>query len=300
MSGIQRRRAFTLIELLVVIAIIAILIALLLPAVQQARAAARRTANRNNLKQLGIALHNYHDVYEHFPPGWIGAENGQSDVEGRSGLSWGSMILPQLEQGDLFDLINYDVPIADPSNAPARDIILPVFRSPNDPESPDRWVIHEEDPPNDPIVSLPTANYVGNFGTTELDDCEGLSPGTSCEGNGMFFHNSSVSIGDVKDGASNTVMVGERKTDRRQDPPWHSTWIGVVAGGEEAFARVLAVADHRPNDPAAHLDDFSSYDSNGAQFLFADGRVRFITQFIDLELYQGLATRAGNEVSSDF
>ena len=108
------RRGFTLIELLVVIAIIAILIALLLPAVQQAREAARRTQCRNNLKQLGLAMHNYHDVFLTFPSGWIAVDAGVPSAHaGTSGLGWGAMLLPQIDQANLYELFNPNVSIAD-------------------------------------------------------------------------------------------------------------------------------------------------------------------------------------------
>jgi prepilin-type N-terminal cleavage/methylation domain-containing protein/prepilin-type processing-associated H-X9-DG protein len=295
----RARRGFTLIELLVVIAIIAILIALLLPAVQQAREAARRTQTRNHLKQIGIALHGYHERYGRFPSGWIGVTNRQPDVEGESGWGWAAMILPDLDQQPLFDQLDFHQTPAAPANALARRRALPVFRCPSD-SSPERWDLEEEDNPGTILASLPTANYVGNFGTTELHDCEGLAVGNTCRGDGVFFHNSSVRFQDIRDGSSNTFLVGQRKTDETQSPPWHSTWVGVIAGGEEAFARILGAADHTPNHPAAHLEDFSSNHAGGVHFLFGDGRVRFVSENIDHDLYQSLATRANNEPVGEF
>jgi prepilin-type N-terminal cleavage/methylation domain-containing protein len=119
----MRRRGFTLIELLVVIAIIAVLIALLLPAVQQAREAARRTQCKNNMKQLGLAMHNYHDTFRVFPPGWIAvdpATNAQSAHEGISGFGWGTMLLPQIDQSPLYNQLNLNLAINDPANLPQR------------------------------------------------------------------------------------------------------------------------------------------------------------------------------------
>ena len=292
------RRGFTLIELLVVIAIIAILIALLLPAVQQAREAARRTQTRNYLKQIGIALHGYHEKYNMLPSGWIGVSNGRADVEGANGWGWAAMLLPELDQGPLFDQLDFGQTTLAGVNAIARRTALDVFRSPSDPSS-DLWDLEDEST-GAFLTSLPTANFVGNFGTTELEDCEGLPPGTACRGNGVFFHNSSVRIGDITDGTSNTFLVGQRKTDTAKSPPWHSTWVGVIAGGEEAFARILGVADHNPNSPASHLDDFSSNHTGGVHFLFGDGRVRFVSENIHIGIYQSLATRAGNEAVGDF
>ena len=106
-----RRTAFTLVELLVVIAVIGILIALLLPAVQQAREAARRSQCRNNMKQLGLALHNYHDTHLAFPPGWIGVAGGVQDPEGESGVGWGALILPYMDQSALFSEFNFELPL---------------------------------------------------------------------------------------------------------------------------------------------------------------------------------------------
>lgn len=294
----RTRRGFTLIELLVVIAIIAILIALLLPAVQQAREAARRTQTRNYLKQIGIALHNYHDKSKSLPPGWIGVSNGRADVEGPSGWGWAALILPELDQGPLHDQLDFHQPVDAGVNDIARRTALPVFRSPSDP-SPELWQLNDEDT-GALLTRLPTANFVGNFGTMELEDCEGLAAGMTCQGDGVFFHNSSIRFRDLTDGVSNTFLVGQRKTDTSQTPPWHSTWVGVIAGGEEAFARILGVADHSPNSAASHLDDFSSNHAGGVHFLFGDGRVRFVSENIDLGIYQALATRNGREPVGDF
>jgi prepilin-type processing-associated H-X9-DG protein len=181
----------------------------------------------------------------------------------------------------------------------ARQTALGVIRSPSDP-SEDRWDLEEEANPGTILAKLPTANFVGNWGTTELEDCEGLGVGNTCRGNGVFFHNSSTQFRDLSDGSSNTFLVGQRKTDITQFPRWHSTWVGVIPGGEEAFARILGVADHTPNHPVSHLDDFSSNHAGGVHFLFGDGRVRFVTESIDLGVYQALATRANNESVGEF
>lgn len=299
-----RNRGFTLIELLVVIAIIAILIALLLPAVQQAREAARRTQCKNNLKQLGLALHNYHDVHRTFPSGWIAVDNGiQSPHEGISGAGWGTMILPFLEQDNLYKQFDANLAINDTANLLFLDNVLPAFQCPSDPK-PDRWQIEEEGSPGTILTELPTANYIGSFGTEELDGCEN-SPGVApvngngqCVGDGIFYHNSKVRIRDITDGTTNTFMIGERLTN--EELGWYSTWPGMVAEGEEAFQRILGAADHVPNDPAAHLDDFSSRHTGGAQFTLGDGSVRFISENIDHGIYQALATVRGGEVIGEF
>ncbi|MGD9857768.1 MAG: DUF1559 domain-containing protein [Planctomycetaceae bacterium] len=298
------RRGFTLIELLVVIAIIAVLIALLLPAVQQAREAARRTQCRNNLKQIGLALHNYHDVFLTFPPGYIAAGPGTHPAhDGISGAGWGTMILPQLEQTNLYELFNPNLSIADTVNDAFRETTLAVFRCASDPQ-PDFWEIEHEDGSGTVLARLPIANYIGTFGTDELDGCEnaaGTPPvraGGQCVGDGSLYHNSRVRISDITDGTSNTFIVGERLTNPNLG--WYSTWVGMVPEGEEAFQRVLGSIDHVPNDPVGHFDDFSSHHTGGAQFVFGDGSATFISENIDRGVYQALGTIKGGEIVGEF
>lgn len=295
----RRRRAFTLIELLVVIAIIAVLIALLLPAVQQAREAARRSQCINNLKQHGLALHNYHDTYNVFSPGWIGAQANAAHMEGPSGFAWGAHTLPYIDQAPLYSQINFDVSLLDPSNDVARKTVIGVFRCPSDPSA-ETWQLGEEGNPTNILATLPTANYVGSFGTEGAEDiCVAAPfPASQCRGDGMFSHNSKIRMADITDGTSNTVLLGEHKSDRTLD--WHSTWVGLVPGGEEATARFLGVADHTPNHPAAHIDDFSSSHTGGVHLLMGDGRVRFVMQSIDFGVFRAIITRAGSEVVGDF
>ncbi|MDQ3331057.1 MAG: DUF1559 domain-containing protein, partial [Planctomycetota bacterium] len=168
-DGVRRRLGFTLIELLVVIAIIAVLIALLLPAVQQAREAARRSQCLNNLKQIGLALHNYHDTHLAFPPGWIGADQvtGAHDVEGMNGFGWGTMVLPYVEQNNLYQQFRFPLSIVDdvvgpPTNKSLLATKIPVFECPSDPHE-NTWEIEPEGG-GAPIATLGVANYVGLFG----------------------------------------------------------------------------------------------------------------------------------------
>tara|TARA_R110002111_G_scaffold168038_2_gene234004 strand:+ start:128288 stop:129190 length:903 start_codon:yes stop_codon:yes gene_type:complete len=291
------RRGFTLIELLVVIAIIAILIALLLPAVQQAREAARRSQCKNNLKQIGLALHNYHGTHNLFPSGWIGVEPGVgANAQFGSGWGWGTMVLPYLDQTPLYNLINFDLDINNTSQPSGIiDLALTVYRCPSDP-SDNTFEIEQEGSPGTVLAKLGTANYIGVFGSDELDDCGITPPGTACKSTGVFYQNSNTRFRDITDGISQTLFTGERKTNKTLG--WHSTWVGAVPKGEETFVRILGATDHVPNDPAAHFDDFSSHHVGGTQFLFGDGRVRFITENIDLKVYQGLSSIKGGEVSN--
>jgi prepilin-type N-terminal cleavage/methylation domain-containing protein len=288
-------RAFTLIELLVVIAIIAVLIALLLPAVQQAREAARRSQCKNNLKQVGLALHNYHDTFQYLPPGWIGVTGLQHDVNGTNGWGWASKLLPMVDQGPLFNLINFNVPIGNVANLTPRATGLPVYRCPSD-IGPDKWTISTTG--GSPLAELGRASYSGVFGKDEVDLCDGLAAGVPCSSDGLFFLNSRLRFADVTDGLSTTTMVGERLT--RAATGWLYTWAGVVATGDEAIVRILGDTDVTPNKDLIHMDEFASYHTGGAQFVLGDGAVRFISSSIDLQVYRNLASRNAGDVVTEF
>lgn len=286
----RQHKAFTLVELLVVIAIIGILVALLLPAVQAAREAARRMSCNNNLKQIALALHNYHDTYNSLPMGWIGLEmpNGRVLSEGQPGWGWAAHVLPFIEQNTITDIVRDTLPITDPLNLPARQTHLPVFRCPSDAGS--REFFDLEDTGGAVLANVPVANYVGMFGTTPLSNCAGLPAGVQCRSDGPFFHNSSTRFRDFLDGTSKTLLIGERYSKHGE-----STWLGAVPTADESLARILAIADHAPNSPAGHLDDPGSYHPAGTNFAFADGSVHIIVETIDLTVYYGLATMQGGE-----
>jgi prepilin-type N-terminal cleavage/methylation domain-containing protein len=220
MCTVQRRRGkrgFTLIELLVVIAIIAVLVALLLPAVQQAREAARRSTCKNNVKQIVLALHNYHDTASCFPIGNNYNTAGCQPAGGKRGAPWTVAILPQLEEGPLYNTLNFNNPFPSYSwfnggggafgdNGGPNDLAwqrpMPKMQCPSDP------------------FSLPTTNHTDYFGVQgggnppagqNFFPCNGGSGGSGRMffNNGILFLNSSVRLGDVTDGTTNTFLLGE-------------------------------------------------------------------------------------------
>ena len=307
-----RRGAFTLVELLVVIAIIGTLVGLLLPAVQSAREAARATACRNNLKQVGLALHHWHDHARRFPSGWTGLDvpTGTAADE-LPGWGWGSELLPQIEQSALFDRIDRRRPVFDPADpslhADVRRTAVPTFTCASDTRGPTggdgSFLIGADDGADEEeehhygeavdggtlaaLCEVGKSNYVGVFGTIEVDDAPAA-------GNGMFFRNSRIGMKDMLDGSSKTLFVGERHSRLGS-----STWTGVVTGAKASLARIVGVADHTPNDAHHHFDDFTSNHPTGVNFLLGDASVRRLDDTIDEAVYRAMCTRAGGESVTD-
>ncbi|MBM4073300.1 MAG: DUF1559 domain-containing protein [Planctomycetes bacterium] len=269
------RPAFTLIELLVVIAIIAILIALLVPAVQKVREAAARLHCKNNLKQIGLALHQYHDVNYRLPPGYASDVAADGSDLG-PGWGWCTHILPYLEQVNLYKQLNLGVDIGDPAHSTSRLQRLEILICPSDSHhSPFTTA-------GNPVLIGPS-NYVAVFGNNEIEDGPDL-------GNGVFYRNSRTRFAEITDGLSNTMFVGERSMNIAM-----SSWTGAVTGADEAPALVLGSADHTPNHPAAHPEDFWSKHTQGVNSLFGDGSVQSISNAINPAVWSALSTRNGNE-----
>ena len=318
----MRRRAFTLIELLVVIAIIGVLIGLLLPAVQAAREAARRAQCTNNLKQIGLGLHNYHSALNVFPPGYLSLKDPVTFDNDGPGWGWAAFTLNQMEQPAVYNSINFVLGIESPANSTARATVLTVFLCPSDATVQEIFTVADSTATNTtpgvPICTAASSNYVGSVGTGDpsslypyiIDDDDG-PPGRD-NGNGLFFRNRPVTIAQVTDGTSQTFAVGERSQNCSR-----ACWAGAVTnaavplvallGGngfdpEGGGALVLAHTGetHGPNTPSglAHADQYWSRHPGGANFLFADGSVRFIKEQVGFTIFQSLATKAGGEVLS--
>jgi prepilin-type N-terminal cleavage/methylation domain-containing protein/prepilin-type processing-associated H-X9-DG protein len=335
MRAASLRRGFTLIELLVVIAIIAILIGLLLPAVQKVREAGNRTQCTNNLKQIGLALQNYHDTYGSFPPGYIDGNTDPTktpDLDVGPGWGWASFILPFLEQNNLYEQINFKVTVGTGVNAPLCLLPLKVYKCPSDLTLPPFFVYDSTF--TNPVARLVHANYVGCNGWVECFNgaggnypggpgADGLPGPLGLAARGVFWRNSHTRIADVSDGLSNTIFVGERSSD-------HSpvTWTGAFPGGRcpawmagqavdspppgvaydnADFGEALVLAHgnqtHVPSADVPVFDPdtfYSMHTPRGANYLFGDGSVHFLHNNIDPVTYQALATMAAEEVANNW
>lgn len=313
----SQRRGFTLIELLVAIAIIGMLVALLLPAVQQARAAARRIACVNNLKQLGLAAHNYHDCHNSFPPGAMGPTPPDPQYAGHKSHGFGVFLLPYMDQRPLADSYDWNVPWFDTANQPVVNTQLPIWKCPSAPG--DRI----QDGMSDTVMPPPQEKFPGTaacgdysaMGTVHKDlvptgliDPPGGTRDARGQFEGVFPINASRGIAQITDGTSSTILIGEcagrpqlwRKGNRVEDlvlsgGGWASRNLlfgrGATADGTAFFG---ACAVNCTNDREVY-----SFHSGGANVVLADGHVRFLGASIDIRVFAKLVTRDGGEVVSD-
>jgi prepilin-type N-terminal cleavage/methylation domain-containing protein/prepilin-type processing-associated H-X9-DG protein len=294
------RRAFTLIELLVVIAIIGILLGLLLPAVQKVREAAARIQCENNLKQIGLACHNYHDVNRALPPGYLATDpyrDGTTDTS--PGWGWAAFLLPYLEQDNLYRQLNLAQPV---QNSPAIGTTVKVYLCPSDTPPPAPFPI--TDPVGNTLALAAPCSYAATVGQDASDVADPT-------GDGVFYRNSRTRLTDVTDGTSQTAMIGDRAWADSQ-----GIWAGAITGGvmragprnpwqtATGPAPNLVLAHNNwiniKTDADGGLDDFSGYHTNGVNIVFADGSVHFLRSITadgaERRAFWALGTRAGGEV----
>ncbi len=317
---LKDRRAFTLVELLVVIAIIGILVGLLLPAVQAAREAARRMQCSNNVKQLGLALHNYHDTQKSFPSGFItnypaGALGtaAMMSVTQRTHWSWGAFVLPYIEQAPLYNLLNPGpnemwVSLGTPAGLTALTTPLPTFMCPSDP-GPNLNDFNQQkaDNPADPNAAWYN-RFVTSDGTNRIAIAKSNYIMSACSSvsttppiwpqygpaTGVAWLNSKCRIADITDGTSNTILVGERAYRFHNLNAGAANALGfssvvntpgTSAGIKAAATCVLGLAyngiNWSSNNRVHQPRGYSSNHVGGAMFALADGSVQFISENID-------------------
>jgi prepilin-type N-terminal cleavage/methylation domain-containing protein/prepilin-type processing-associated H-X9-DG protein len=310
-----KRVGFTLIELLVVIAIIAILIGLLLPAVQKVREAAARTQCVNNLKQIGVALHNYHDTYRVFPSGHQTSGVNPAYVTYRA--NWAILILPFVEQDNLYRAYDNTKKNFDTANLPVTQMYVPVYSCPSD-QNANKLIVPETVPNSgDPNPAYMTGSYRGMGGVTCIDGDhwagypqEGIDLLKACGYNRGIFHTDGDTglkperLVNIKDGTSNTLMVGERttKTHVSRTTFWGNSFnLYSVSGAYTESANLLNDYDlcHTivgDNDIANCKYGWGSFHDGIINFVMADGHVQPISTSINMQTFQALSTIAGGEV----
>ena len=284
---IRRRIAFTLVELLVVITIIGILIALLLPAVQSAREAARRMSCANNFKQVGLAMHNYHTAHQCFPPGMI-----------RPGWGWGAFILPYLEQQAAHEGIHFDGDsYFDPgSTREMAALHIEAYLCPSDPQGGElvaccSWGTNGSDPDED----VRQSNMVG-VADSEDWTYDGIRPHELAQADGVMAAADGCRIARIKDGTSNTLMIGE-VTGKGPGTYRGHFWVqwALLDTRDGINGPFTVPGGNWPSSGGLRETGFSSFHPGGCNFVFCDGSVHFMSESIAHDVLAKLTTRAGGE-----
>jgi prepilin-type N-terminal cleavage/methylation domain-containing protein/prepilin-type processing-associated H-X9-DG protein len=307
----SRRSGFTLIELLVVIAIIAILIGLLLPAVQKVREAAARLQCANNLHQIGIALHAYHDAYKRLPPGGVSLITLPAPPSSEAGLSWQALILPFVEQGNLYAMFNINLGYRSSVNWPLGGIQVPIYLCPSASFNLSGTTAEQSGTTSDTgkafsLATEPyTVHYIGNAGpkrgtTDSTVDLPASANGGLAKG-GVLFRDSRVKITDITDGTSNTFLAGELSFDADQiglriyTRGCNSNTTNPACGSVRNVTYPMISFPY--NNVTGFQDTtFGSNHTGGANFLLCDGSTRFLANTINFATYQNAASRNGGEV----
>jgi prepilin-type N-terminal cleavage/methylation domain-containing protein/prepilin-type processing-associated H-X9-DG protein len=301
--GTRRPRGFTLIELLVVIAIIAILIALLLPAVQQAREAARRTQCKNNLKQLGLAIHNYHDTFGMLP---IQGPSCPNLAVPSGNKRWGlfPMLLPQMEQSTIYNSFDFNRASWEGNNVQHLKKPYPAFLCPSNPLATE---LLEEEYFAAPTWIIAQADYASVVGDYNNGSGIGTTPSYGNAGCnnpvrgliGRYYVSSSFR--DATDGLSNTTMLGEVIGALCITQNWGVQSFGTTAFPINYMNQSLKLNVPKQSNPRwSESIGFRSEHTGGCHFLMGDGSVRFLSDNIDGATYRGLASKAGSEVLGEF
>jgi prepilin-type N-terminal cleavage/methylation domain-containing protein/prepilin-type processing-associated H-X9-DG protein len=316
LSTTTRRRGFTLVELLVVIAIIAVLIGLLLPAVQKVREAAARIQCANNLKQLGLALHNYHDEQGTFPPPYVNKGGSYLNSGFPFTHGWAPFILPDIEQRPLFALYHWDVPQYAPENGPVIAKQLAVFQCPSTPEQ-NRYFtpgpfayFHTKAACGDYNLTLGVNSALAQRGWVDpAGDYRGAltnTPTLAIEPSILSITTAGTRLTDITDGASNTILLtedagrprlwqaGKQVPDQTvSGAAWNSFRGPIILQGSTSDGTVQPgrCALNCTNDGEVY-----AFHTGGANAVFADGHVQFLNAGMDIRVMAGLITRAGDEV----
>jgi prepilin-type processing-associated H-X9-DG protein len=287
----RRTGAFTILELLVAISVVGVLISLLLPAVLYARESSRRTVCSNQLHQIGLAMHQHHNWRERLPPAWRVAADRPEFAYG-----WAAFLLPGMEEASALPRLDFNQA---PYAAGIGDLGLALMICPSDltepsfdlyestPE-PEEEVGSSEGSRDEVLIRLPTANYVGVYGTVEADEYYSeLREGTSQRADGAIVFDRVLQFADLTRGLSKTLLVGERTM-----ATVPSTWLGVDLRGEDAECRLTGSAMNHPNCETCDECEFTSRHAGGSYFLWADGHVSLVSETIDPIAYRELARRA--------